>query len=275
VWLLRGRGNGKFASGQVVIERGRLGIDGAHVGLHVVDWEGDGDFDIVVGGGMQEERLRHVCLLRNIGNAKEFKFDEPEPIHADGKPILAAEYNAAPVAADWDADGKLDLILGCGDGSVLWFQNTGSRESPTFAAAQTLVPPPAGLSDRGKQARPCVVDWNDDGRLDLVVGDHGRQFDKILSAEESQWQQQAHAKQAEVFTEWAGTFKRYRESLAQLKAAPDDALLFQPEIDELRAMLVELNSQRDAWFQQEQLLQPGRQFHGRVWLFLRNDSDGR
>jgi hypothetical protein len=269
VRLLRGRAVGKFAAAETLIERNRLPIDGRHVGLHVIDWDGDGDFDFVIGGGMQDERLGHVCLIRNTGSAKQFKFDEPEPIHADGRPIVAPEYNAAPVVADWDADGKLDLVLGCGDGSVVWFRNTGSRETPTLSAAQTLVPPPAGLTQRGKQARPCVVDWNDDGRLDLVVGDYGSQFDKILSAEEGQWQQRARTKQAELLTEWAGVFKRYRDALAQLKAAPQDELLFKPEIDELRERLVSLNLLRDSWYQQEQLLQPGRQSHGRIWLFLR------
>ena len=267
--LLRGQRDGKFAASEIVLERGQMRVNYVQVGLHVVDWEGDGDFDLVMGGAMQETRLGHVCLLRNVGTSKEFRFAAPEPILADGLPIQAPENNPVPAVADWNADGRPDLILGCGDGSVLWFPNTGSRAAPVFGAEETLVPPPAGLTDRGKQASPWVVDWNEDGRLDLVVGDYGRQFEKGMSSEESQSQREARAKQAEAFTEWARAFTTYRELTVRSKASAENALLFKSEMADLRGKMVELNAKRDAQFQREQMLQPGRQYHGRVWLFLR------
>ena len=35
-------------------------------------------------------------------------------------------FNPAPVAADWDADGLLDLIVGREEGAVLLYRNVGA-----------------------------------------------------------------------------------------------------------------------------------------------------
>ena len=264
----RGGPGGISTEGEMLLGRDLLGIDGSHTAISLADWDGDGDLDLVVGGGLQEPLVGNVCLLRNVGTAKQFEFAKPESLLADGKPILSANYSATPAIADWDADGKPDLVMGCGDGSVVWFRNVGSRGEPKLAAAETLVLPPAGLTDRGKQAKPCVVDWNDDGRLDLVVGDYGSQFENVLTEEETAMQAEARAKQAEVFTTWAKAFDRYRKLAADAKD-PGAAELFKAEIAQLRDELVRLNRQRERWFLQEQAFQPGRQIHGRVWLFLR------
>ena len=77
---------------------------------------------------------------------------------------------------DLNGDGKPDLLVGAGDGSVTWFRNVGARKEPKFAAGVTLVP--ASVSGdgtdapkearRGTRAKVCAVDWNGDGRLDDV-----------------------------------------------------------------------------------------------------------
>jgi hypothetical protein len=54
-----------------------------------------------------------------------------------------------PFAADWDGDGRPDLLVGAGDGSVLWYRNVRSTGSPELAAAQVLIPPPQEASLRG------------------------------------------------------------------------------------------------------------------------------
>jgi hypothetical protein len=50
---------------------------------------------------------------------------------------------------------------------------------------------------------------------------------------------------------------------------PATAELFGAELTELRNKLVALEAERDRNYQQEQLIQEGKQTHGRVWLFLR------
>lgn len=81
---------------------------------------------------------------------------------------------------DWDHDGRLDLVLGVGPqfrsafiGSyVLLCQNVGSNLEPTFKRPVPLLYGENGepLEFWRHAAHPVVVDWENDGRWELVVG---------------------------------------------------------------------------------------------------------
>jgi hypothetical protein len=81
--------------------------------------------------------------------------------------------------ADWDGDGKPDLILGSGSGKVVWFRNTGSAQKPQLTLAGTLVEAAPARQMKagdipkrsGQTTKVWVADWNGDGRPDLIVGD--------------------------------------------------------------------------------------------------------
>jgi hypothetical protein len=90
-----------------------------------------------------------------------------------------------PHLADWNGDGTLDIIAGNSEGRVLFFANIGSNEDPKFLPGVAIK---AGGRDihiqagyRGsiqgpQEARwgytsPTVIDWNDDGLLDILLGD--------------------------------------------------------------------------------------------------------
>jgi hypothetical protein len=266
--LYRGRKDGVEDEGDIIIPVGRISSDGGQIAMHLVDWDGDGDLDLILGSGFQRSLGGHVVLARNDGTPKEPKFGDPVPISADGKPIQAHSSAACPVVADWDADGKLDLVLGNGDGSVLWFRNLGTRQEPIFGPSQVLLPVPAVGAQRGSPAYPHVVDWNEDGRLDVVIGDSGPEFQKQLTDEDLQLRGEAKSQQMAAFTEWAAVFNRYRQLMNDARD-PTAARLIDAELNATRNKLIELNAVRDRHYQLEQLIQGGRQTHGRVWLLLR------
>lgn len=142
-----------------------------HVACHAADWDGDGLTDLVLGA-----RHGEVFLARNDGKG----FREPVQIEADGKPLKAPAGDAGPHAADWDGDGDLDLLVGDAKGRVTLYRNAGKRDAPRLAAGETLLPDRGDrfVEERCKtselcaiRAKPWVVDWNDDGRADLLVGD--------------------------------------------------------------------------------------------------------
>ncbi|MCS6861446.1 MAG: VCBS repeat-containing protein, partial [Abditibacteriales bacterium] len=143
--------------------------------------DGDGDLDLLVG-----DIRGNVYLVPNEGTAKSHAFGKERQLAAGGKP-LRVESDAGPFAADWDGDGDLDLLVGAGDGSVSLFRNTGSAKAPVLAAAEQLIPPGAAHFGadaptdprRGIRAKVCAVDWNGDGRLDLLVGDFSTQKPNI------------------------------------------------------------------------------------------------
>jgi hypothetical protein len=268
IWF-RGDGRGAFAAGEPLKDaNGKM----LHVdyGVHAfaVDWDADGDLDLLAGTVDRSEE-GNVYLIRNGGTKGANSFGLPQKLTAGDQPIKAIDGDAAPVAADWDNDGKLDLVLGCGDGSVIWYRNVGTKQTPTFSSFETLVPPPDANDERGARAKPCVVDWNDDGMQDLVVGDFGKPFDKVLSEEEARWRDEARQQQDDFLKTWANRFQEYRRLQTKSSSEAEANSELQSELTRIRAELVRLNSIRSRYHEQEQALQPGKQYHGRVWVFLR------
>jgi hypothetical protein len=124
-----------------------------------------------------------VQLVRNEGTAQKTAFGSPEKLKAGAAFINAPEGDAGPCVADWDGDGKLDLILGSGSGEVKFYRNEGTAAAPKLVSGVVLVDaaPKRGedgrTPDYDKPTRPglrtkvCVADWNGDGQPDLLVGD--------------------------------------------------------------------------------------------------------
>jgi hypothetical protein len=91
----------------------------------------------------------------------------------DGR-ILRAGQATAVSLADWDRDGKIDLVVGNSDGEVWFLPNvshdgvSGDRQL-AFGRAKDVVP--GGIADRiRRDAGPVVADWDGDGVPDLLVG---------------------------------------------------------------------------------------------------------
>src|SRR5262245_7801913 len=140
------------------------------------DWRGSGKLDLLVG-----DIQGHAWLVPNEGTRAKPAYGKAVKLQAGGQDIRVGHGDSHPVMADWDGSGKPGLVVGCGDGAVLWYKNVGTRTEPKLAAAKTLVaaPPQQNFNDpkpvkeagRGTRAKVWVGDWNGDGQLDLLVGD--------------------------------------------------------------------------------------------------------
>jgi hypothetical protein len=266
IFFFAGRPGGQFAECQPLRDSQNrvVRVDYAST-VSTVDWNGSGCPGLLLGSSKG-----HVYWIPNQGTRQRHSFGEPIELAADDKPILAPERNSCPVAADWDGDGLVDLLFGAGDGSVCWARNVGTAKQPKFAAPQQLVPPPKPGDERGTYAKICVTDFNQDGRLDLLVGDRGGEFDKELSEEETRWREQVRAQRAALLEQWAGVFRRYRELLqTPPPAAPAGRQEHQRQLEAAREQLQQISAMRENFGGHEQLLTPGKQRHGRIWLFLR------
>ena len=112
----------------------------------VCDWNGDGDWDLLVGGGYGWPRI-----AINEGTSERPAFAEAQPILADGEPIrllrdeiLGGEHwhnmgYPYPAFVDWDGDGLPDLLLPNETNRIFWYKNVGTREQPRFGQRRQII----------------------------------------------------------------------------------------------------------------------------------------
>ncbi|SFE67801.1 FG-GAP-like repeat-containing protein [Nitrosomonas sp. Nm166] len=157
-----GEGNVPFFSAS------SLGV--GEVGLNpepaFADIDGDGDLDAFIGksDSYYDEEGGNTLFFENTGTVNSPAFAAPET-----NPFGLSDVGsfASPALVDIDSDGDLDVFIGNDAGNALFFENTGTVNSPAFAAPETN---PFGLSDTGEYATPVFVDIDNDGDLDAFVG---------------------------------------------------------------------------------------------------------
>jgi len=250
---------------RIVVPEGKsAGITGTASAVHAVDWDDDGKLDLLVGeiGG-------HVYLIPNEGTPKAWAFGKEQPLKAGGEEIKVDGGDAGPFAVDWDRDGRTDLLVGAGDGSVWLYRNVGSAKKPRLAAGVCLVS--AGDTAygadvpkeprRGTRAKVCAVDWDRDGRLDLLVGDIATQKPDLP---EPTPQQKAEQDQARKDLE--PLQKRHGELISRVfsdkppQGAEKEKV--EKEMTELQEKMGKLRDKIPPEFEQ----------HGWVWLFRRKPA---
>ena len=187
----KGKGKGKFRPKPEAIWAGgkplQLPADGVHGDPFVVDWDGDGDLDLVSGssdGGV-------YWAENTAGKGKPPELTAFKPLvppdkspPREGKPLREGDltrptYGVRVWVADFDGDGKLDLLVGDG---------------------VTLVSPAKGLTDEEMGKRHA--DWSKEFAAAMTVyqeAQKGKDTEAIKKAAEGY--QKLYEKQKEFMTE--------------------------------------------------------------------------
>lgn len=150
----------------------------------VVDWENDGDLDLLLG----DYRAGDIFLRINEGTATkpDFATENTKIMVGESSAVLKGGVGT-PRIADWNGDGLFDIVCGGINGGVYLLQNTGSEKSPRFDEWKTLIEPFPGRGEPkvvkrvestedmqpvgpGSSFHIEVVDYDKDGDLDLLVG---------------------------------------------------------------------------------------------------------
>lgn len=150
-----------------------------------IDWENDGDQDLVVGigdwsdyewdqaydsqGRWQNGPLHGwVYLIENVDGKYS---NNPKKVEAAGSPIDVYGW-PSPNFADFDGDGDLDLLCGEFMDGFTYFENTGTRSEPVYATGFKLNGDDGEpLIMHVQMITPTAFDWDQDGDQDLIVGD--------------------------------------------------------------------------------------------------------
>jgi len=150
-----------------------IGVPGYSV-PSFVDWNSDGLKDLVTGEGPYP--AARVRIYLNIGTQSNPQFDDFIYAQSEGADLTCPASGCLgcfPRVVYWDQDAKKDLLVGLADGKVKIFINVGSDQDPVFDAGTFLQYGQPGLKsdiDVEYRATPTVVDFNNDGIRDLVVG---------------------------------------------------------------------------------------------------------
>ncbi|MEO1280093.1 MAG: VCBS repeat-containing protein, partial [Planctomycetota bacterium] len=128
------------------------------------DIDGDGDLDALVG-----KRDGTLNYFENTGSTTNPVY---EPQTGAGNPFngIGVGYYSAPTFADIDGDGDLDAVVGESNGTLNYFENTGSATNPVYEQ-QTGADNPFNGIDVGSFSAPTLADIDGDGDLDAVVGE--------------------------------------------------------------------------------------------------------
>jgi Ca2+-binding RTX toxin-like protein len=130
----------------------------------LVDLDGDGDLDAVVGssGG-------HLRYFENTGTVGAPVFTQRS---GSDNPFNGVNvgYASMPAFADLDGDGDLDAVIGESYGVLHYLENTGTVGAPVFIQLVGSANPFDGI-DIGDGSVPTFADLDGDGDLDALVGE--------------------------------------------------------------------------------------------------------
>ncbi len=178
--LLRNKGDGVFED--VTVAAG-LGVPISTESAAWGDYDDDGRLDLFVCGEYRTgadldsveksahradpDPRNHCRLYRNQGDGTFVDVADEAGVRND-------RWAKGSAWGDYDDDGRLDLFVSNMEGAARLYRNRGDGTFVDVAPALGILGPPHGFT--------CTFwDYDDDGRLDLLVGDYSSNLSEVVA----------------------------------------------------------------------------------------------
>jgi hypothetical protein len=132
----------------------------------MVDWDGDDISDLLVG-----ESTGQIVFFKGSQIDGKLSFHEGSHLQAMDAMVKVNAF-AVPLAVDWNENGRLDLLVGAGDGRIYLYHRNEQQLLEKKGPIEGLTYNFFGEKSlyAGHNAAPLIVDWNNDGKKDLLIG---------------------------------------------------------------------------------------------------------
>jgi len=179
-----------YSDAQPVWQENALLYAGTLAVPNAVDWDGDGALDLIVGNS--EGR---VLFFHNHGTDREPRFGIGVPLKANGETIhvqpgyygIQGPFETrwgytCPTVADWNGDGRPDLLLSSATARHEVFLNIGTRTEPRLTSARPLYFD--GLELHGTwRVKPAVARM--EGRMAYIMQDDANALHRYWRLDDS------------------------------------------------------------------------------------------
>jgi hypothetical protein len=166
IYIFAGNGDGTFPNNTASILTG-MGAQSAAA----ADLNGDGVDDVVAYN--DDDNDLTLALSKTGGGFTSARLAYSTTDMSPGGQVY---FGSTPVLADYDHDGRIDIVIAEGSsdyGGVYMFRNTGTATAPTFPA----IPVEIDTAPVQLPGTVAMADFSCDGKLDLVVGTNGCSYD--------------------------------------------------------------------------------------------------
>lgn len=134
------------------------------------DIDADGDLDLFIGA--LKNPNGSIYFFENTGSPTDPFYE----FRTDTFAGIITDLSAIPFFADIDGDEDADLFVGKFDGRISYYRNDGTKFSAIFNYAGDIRDSNQNLIDIGSSASPFLIDIDDDGDFDLVIGAFNGRF---------------------------------------------------------------------------------------------------
>ena len=171
-----------YAGNPSLTYEGLLQVGGSNIDIGsysqpwVNDWNEDGLKDLMVGASDGR-----VYLYINVNTNEDPRFNATQWVTLGTGAQLDFGSRSGPVVTDLNGDGVKDMLSGEISGYIYYCQNNGTNASPVLASPVALATGTITI-DHGSTSRIAIVDWDDNGEMDVMSGGYDSRLRLYLQA---------------------------------------------------------------------------------------------